>query len=95
MHGGCGLQGIRSSQAMPSANPGRKIGDLQVRGNPIQVGVGGKQAIDVICPLFIAYSIRQHQQFRHRNCGCDRHGFRSLKPGKNTVGVRKILGVGL
>src|SRR5271165_559187 len=66
MYGGRGLKSIGSSQAMKSANPRRQIRDLQVRSNPLQVGVGGKQAIEVICPLFVAFAIRQYEQFRHR-----------------------------
>lgn len=58
--GSRGLQSVRSLQAMESANPGREVRDLQVRCNPIQVGVGGKQAIEIICPLFVAFAIRQY-----------------------------------
>ena len=35
---------------MKSANSGSEIRDLEVWCNPIQVGIGGKQAIEVICP---------------------------------------------
>src|ERR1039458_8261072 len=79
---------------MESANPRRKVCDLQIWGNPLQVGVGGKHAIEVICPLFVVFAIRQHQQFRHRYRGCDRFRLRTFKPGKNWVGVSEIFWVG-
>src|ERR1019366_8544802 len=79
---------------MEGANPGRDLRDLQVRCNPIQVGEGKNKAIKVICTLFVAFAIRQYEQFRHRYCGCDRLGFRPLKPRKNSVGVCEILWVG-
>ncbi len=87
------LKGVGSSQAMLSANSGGQIGKLQIRGNPREVRMRGKQSVEVICSLLVAFAVGKYQQFGHRNRGRDRFGFRPFKPRKDKIGVREIFWV--
>jgi len=79
---------------MEGANAGCEFRNLQVRCGPIEVWVGGKQAIEVISPLFVAFAIWQYQQFRHRDRGGESVGTSPLEPGKDQVGKCEIPWIG-
>ena len=80
---------------MPGAKLRCQIGDLQIRGDPRQIGVGGKQGVEFIHLLFLRATIGLHQQFRHRDGGGDRPGIGLLKPGKDGIGEGEIPGIRL
>jgi len=67
MHGSCGLQGVGCSQAMKGANFGGACGDVEVRRNPLEVGVSRKQPKKLIYPQDIAVPVWVDQEFRHRD----------------------------
>src|SRR5579864_6575042 len=54
--GGC-LECIGSPQAMEGAKARRQVRDLQMRGSPFQVGIGGQQAVELIHALLIGVMI--------------------------------------
>ena len=85
-----GLKGIRRSKPMKGSQSRRKIRDLQIRRNPIEIGISRQQTIEFIRSLLVADAIGLNQQFCHRNRRSDSFGVWSFKPGKNVVGVGNI-----
>jgi hypothetical protein len=91
---GRGLQGVRGPQSMGGAEPGCDVRDFEVRGDPVEIGIRGKQRVELIDLVLSGVPVGLNQQFRHG----DRRGYgsmvRAFQPCEDVIGESHIARIG-